>query len=360
MEFPNGSRILFATEEQDDMSFEGFVLDWAWIDEPIRQSVYSGIWSRLNDFNGSIWFTLTPLGAKAAWLNYSMIMDAPKDVFFQIVRQEDNPFMTPEKIKSFAEGGEYTESELKSRRFGEFETAGDRVFECYDPSVHKIKPFAIPKEWIHGITVDPHHKRPAFIVWWAYNPDDSTYYFYREWPVDNFFKKRSGNLSPREYATLIRNAEGTVPSTARVVDPRFGKAEHQRHGIAETSWVDLMAEQGLYFDANVPNVGRIEWGHDRLFKLMWWNKDFPISVTNRPKFFIFDDMENTDRALMSYQYLDTKDPIKGMFQKVSEEFKDPIDCLRYTVLYPIPPTDDEVQKMQRFTEQDLIDENAVL
>lgn len=351
--FPNGSKIILSSEEQDDFAFEGFVADWWHCDEPCRAAIYNAMQARLIKHLGPQWFTLTPLGARSAWM-LPIYLEPPADTFIIEVDQTDNPGLTDEMRAAFAENGEWSERERDARLHGRFEVLGDRVIDRYDPAVHRIDDFLPPRDWIHGLTVDPHFKRPAFMVWWAFHALIPAYYFYREWPSTfDFFKARSGGLSPSEYATLIRNAEGAQPARIRICDPRFGKAEAVRHGFRETSWVDRMAQYGLHFDANVPNTGSVEYGHQILDDLLKYDKNFPIGPANTPRLFICKSLKHVDKALRNYGFLDVKDPVKGLYRKVSEEFKDPIDTLRYTVLYPLPATDAEVRRLQRWTPEEL-------
>jgi len=354
---PNGSRVIFSSEEQDDFQFEGFVADWWWCDEPVRQKIYNAMQARLAANLGPMWFTLTPLGARSAWM-MPFYREPPDDVYIVQVVQRDNPAMTADKRKAFEEAGEWPEREKAARLRGEFEVMGDRVYEEYDPDVHLVDDFAIPRDWVRGLTVDPHHKRPAFMLWWAYDPNTQSYYFYREWPNYDFFKARSGGLTPVEYATIIRNAEGRFPASRRICDPRFGKAEHQRHGYKETCWVDQMADVGLDFDAHVPNTGNLEYRHQVISKMLRWDKRFEIGPSNQPQIMVFRSLTNLDKAFRHYGYLDVDNPVKGLFKKVSEEFKDPMDTVAYTVLCPPPLTAAEVKALQRWTPEDLEKENT--
>lgn len=359
VKFPNGSRILFATEEQDDSSFEGFVLDYAWVDEPIRRSIYNALWTRLMDFQGPIWFTLTPLGAKGAWMYNALYLSPPSDVFITEVSQRDNPGLSEAQIVEFESNGEWTESEKASRLYGRFQILGDRVFERFDPAVHVIPSHPIPRDWVHLLSVDPHHKRPAFMVWLAIDPARETYHCFREWPHTEFPKLRAGGLTPGEYASLIRTTEGRRESDGYFCDPRFGKAEHQRHGFKETSWVELMADYGVEFDANIPNTGDIEYGHQVIQDLLAYDKNFPIGPSNRPRLLIHDCCENVARSFLNYGYIDTDNPIRGLHRKVSEEYKDPIDALRYGVLAPPPVTNKQYRALQVYDESALAAENEV-
>lgn len=351
-DLPNGSRWLFASREQEDMSFEGFVLDWAWFDEPNRQSLFSAVWARLFDYHGPAWFTMTPLEAECAWLYRSWYLERPDDVGVVEVSMKDNPANTEEMIRTFAENGEYTDREKKARVFGAFEFLGNRALDVFDPSIHVCQAFLPPADWIHGLTVDPHHKRPSYMVWWAFNAASNTRHYYREWPTSDFFKMKEGGLTPAEYAAIIRNAEGARIARVRIVDPRFGKAEHQRHGFHETSWVNLMAQYGLNFDANVPNTGSIDYGLQVITDRMRYDKNFPIGPSNHPKIYIHDGLANMVTACMNFAFTDAKEG-KEPHQSVSEEFKDPIDAMRYTELYPLPVTLMEALSLQPFTPETL-------
>lgn len=359
LDMPNGSRIMFGTDEQDPMTFEGFELDWCWCDEPISQSVYNALWARLFDRRGAIWFTLTPIEIKCAWLYNSLYLTAPDDVGIVEVAMAENPNNPPEKIEEFRKSGEYSDQELSARIHGTFQFLGNRVYHLFDPSIHVCKAFQPPKDWQHMIVADPHHRRPAYFLWLAFNPVSKTYHAYREWPAApvEFHKQKDGGKTPQEYATIIRNAEAGGPAVkVRVCDPRFGKATHLRHGFVETCWVDLMAKQGLYFDANIPNMGQLDYGHAQVNALFRYNREFPVGPTNHPKIYVHEGLSNLQTALMNYAFDPAKEG-KAPEQKVSETFKDACDALRYAVLYPLPATDSEIASLQRFSEDDLRNAN---
>lgn len=337
IEFWNGSVAMFATEEQDTMTLESFIADWAWCDEPISQDKYSAIWARLTDFLGPFYFTLTPLKGKCAWLHKLFIKEAPPDTAKVKVSQYDNPGLTAQMIEAFERDGNFTAAEAKARIWGEFEFLGNRVLEAFDPSVHVIDQQIPPEDWVHGLTVDPHHKRPAYMLFWAYNAHANRFIFYDEWPTVNFFELRGGGRSPQEYAQIIRALDAQHRRRRGVLrcDPRFGKAEHLRHGIKEPAWVALMRQQGLEFDATIPNTAEVEYGHQVLTELLHFDKKLPLGGTNVPGIQITENCTNLIEACMNYSYREDSDLEMGLHRKVSEEYKDPIDAMRYTVLKPI-------------------------
>ena len=356
--FPDGGWIFTGTGEQGRLQFEGFDADWAWVDEPIPSWVFNGIWRGLSDRCGPIWFTLTPLGQNATWLREWAEAD---DVWDYKGNQRENIFLSKETFDSFERDGKYTRAELASRTTGEFELGGDRVFENLDPDVHFIEARPIPDDWLIGLTVDPHHRKPAFCLWWACDPSTEpnwVYHFFREWPQGDFFGMDSGGLSPDEYAVLFRQTEGARPAQVRICDPRFGKAEYRVAGKREvTVWSREMESAGLYFDCNVPGTSRLEIGHTKVTNMLRWDRNYPIGPTNTPRIFIHDSCQNLQKAMKYYAYLQVKDPAGGVHEKVSEEYKDPCDCLRYTVLYQIPIQNIGRFDGENFSERDLMEEN---
>lgn len=355
--FPNGSKILFLSEEQEDWCFEGFVADWCWVDEPVRQAIMNAMQARLMANSGPMWFTLTPLGARSAWM-LPYLDGTDRESKTITVTQTDNPGLTDEQRRAFASNPNWTDREKRARLYGEFEVLGDRVFDMFESSVHVVPPRSLSRKLIHGMTVDPHHRKPAYMVWWTFEPSTRAYHFYREWPNDrDFFRATDGGLTPPQYAALIRGVETRLPALHRICDPRFGPSEHTQHGVKSTCWVDSMAELGLRFSCDVPNIRTIEYGHQVINDLLHYDRNFPVSPTNSPRLTIASECKNLIKAFQMYGFIDVKDAVKGLFRKVSEEFKDPIDAVRYTVLWPVPATKEQVDELQWITPERLAEEN---
>lgn len=118
-----------------------------------------------------------------------------------------------------------------------------------------------------------------------------------------------------------------------------------------------MAEYGLYFDAEIPNTGKIDYGITVVQDLLRFDRNFPVGPTNRPRLLVHDCCPNVINGLMNFGFIDVRDPVKGLYRKVSEEYKDACDVVRYTALYNMPLTDAEVLKVQRVKEKELGDWN---
>lgn len=342
MRLPNGSEWIYASADQDALTFEGTRLHWSWCDEPVQPYIFNGLWRGLIVDVGPIWFSLTPLGAKAAWMWQKWVKNPPPGVSVVKMQQSENPSLTPEAIEEFSSTGEWTDAERRARLFGDFESLGNRVIHNFDPDIHVIKAKALPASWRKYQAVDPHHARPPAVLWAKKDPLSRLFHIIGEYPAGDFIKMKSGGKTPTQLAIEFRNIEGREPAQVRLCDPRFGKAESSVHGKRQSSWVDLMAEAGLSYDARIPNIARVESGEQRIVDMLRYDKNYPISPTNTPRLLIHDCCPNLIAAMENYGILPERDPTKGEPEKRSEEFKDFIDALRYLVLFEEPPDIDEL------------------
>ncbi len=355
LQLPNGSQWIFASADQDPLSFEGTRLHWAWCDEPIPPFIFNGLWRGLIVDVGPIWFTLTPLGAKAAWMYKKWVKSPPEDTFVVKVGQRENPALTEAAIKDFETSGEWSEAERRARLYGDFESLGNRAIHNFELEHHVIQSRALPKTWRQAQVVDPHHSRPPAVLWAKIDPLSGIYHIFREYPTGDFLKMKGMGKTPTELAIIFRNIEADDPAAVRICDPRFGKSETTTHGTKNTSWVDHMAAAGLRYDARVHGVGRIETGEQKLVDMFRFDHNYPISPSNTPKILIHSCCPNLIASLENYGILPERDPTKGEPEKRSEEWKDFIDCLRYLVLYELPAQVDEIPGS--FTAEDLEQEN---
>ncbi len=351
-----GSVISFLSAEQDEISFEGTLLQWAGIDEPVKPFVYNGLWRGLAIDSGPIWFTLTPLTARCTWIYTTIVRPKHPDVCSIAVRQEDNPYFSEAARAAFAASGSWTEAEKKARLYGDWEALGSRVIHNFDSAVHVVPARPLPRDWAHGQAVDPHHVRPPAVIWYKISPW-GVFHIYREYPAGDFTSLTSGGAPPSELAVIFRNIEGAEPPNFRVADPRFGKAEGSYHGEAMTSWAERMAEAGLFYDTRVPGIGRVETGEQKIVEMLRYDRNFPVSPTNTPKILIHDTCPNMIAALENYGLIGERDPVKGFPEKRSEEFKDFLDTLRYAVLYGTPATETDYAESPNYLDDALVQEN---
>ena len=125
--------------------------------------------------------------------------------------------------------------------------------------------------------------------------------------------------------------------------------------MVETSWREQMAEFGLDFDPRVPNTGSIDFGLQKIQERLHWDRNFPVSPSNSPRLFIFDGLENLTSSLLHFGFTDSEDSTRGLHRKLDETYKDPVDALRYAILYPIPLSGHQVDDLQVYSENDFKD-----
>jgi len=332
---PNGTEVIFGSGEQSTMAFEGIDLDAVLNDEPIPRAFWAPIWRGLTDRHGLVFFSMTPIGANAPWVHTELL--AREDCAFITGSIWSNPNINDESKQEFLDGLHCSDEEKEARETGTFSLHSVRAFPTFDRAAHVVPTREIPRHWPRLCICDPAHRRPYFFLWMAKGPHGEVE-VYQEYPRGvNFMQLRSGTMTTLEYATMVRDTEGPVPATARLLDPRFGKAEHSVKGQKVTSVQQDFAElAGMYFDCNVPNTEREETGIQAIRDLLGYDKHAPISEFNRPKLQIQENCTNVIAMMEQSMFVppNARDT-QRLDEKTKEDWKDPRDCLRYGVLFPI-------------------------
>ncbi len=332
---PNGSEILFGSGEQSPMAFEGVDWDAVLNDEPIPRAFWSALWRGLADRLGLVFFSMTPIGPNAPWIHDEIL--PREDTCFITGSIWSNRYISDRAKHEFLDGLHCSEEEREARETGAFSLQSVRAFPTFDRSVHVVPTREVTRGWIQLCICDPAHRRPFFFIWLAKGPHGE-HEVYNEWPrgVD-YMQLRSSDKTIAEYGTMVRDTEGSRPVDARVLDPRFGKAEFSMKGVKQTSvQEDFMRETGLFFDCNVPNTEREETGIQLVRNLMAWDKHAPVSPVNQPRLVVQEHCTNTIAMLEKSTFVppNARDPMI-LKEQLTELYKDPRDCLRYGCLYPV-------------------------
>lgn len=339
--FPNGSKILFGSAEQAVSMFEGIDCDIAFCDEPPPRAIFPGIWRGLTDHMGRLMFAMTPVGNNAPFVHEHFIADeerASQTGFVQASIWDNERNLGRRAINEFLTGGGFTSEERQARESGAWSFLTHRAFPGFDPAAHVIAPFEIPPSWVRGLSIDPAHRRPFALVWIAFEPrHDGRIVVYREWPDEPHHLMRSSDLTPRDYATVIRNLEGGEKMDFRCLDPRFGKQKPREHGEVRTSPQEKFAAVGLYFDCQLEGAETEETGIQLIRSLLRWDRNASLSPLNRPRLQVFNTCQNTINALALRNFVppQAKDP-QVLPEKLLEAYKDFCDALRYGLLYDRP------------------------
>lgn len=162
---------------------------------------------------------------------------------FLPAKLDDNPdkgFVEQYKIRLLSKP-----SHMRARYlYGDWDSVEGGYFEDdWNPGVHVIEPFKIPREWPKFRSMDWGFKAPGSIGWFAIDPDENLYQFYE-------FNFR-----------LMRDAE--VAERVIDIEKRFGFWNHRQRrsrlmGVADTqlweergdsgkSKAEVFAEKGIYW-----------------------------------------------------------------------------------------------------------------
>lgn len=315
MEFPSGSRIHFGAATQHRMSFEGVSCDWAWVDEPVPRWLFVSLWRALAESRGRLSFTLTPLGADAAWIYSSIVSgDTPADVY--TVAMADNPYLEREALEEFERQTVWTEEERLARLYGRFEHLGGLVHPEFRRRDVVVDMAHLDPAWPRIHAVDPHLSRPHYMLWAAVDPE-GTKWVYREWP-----RATAAGTEPRvdygarDYAGIIMEEERGERITVRVLDPfaisgRWGREDESDELLRS------FARYGLIF-SRAP-AKKLAAGVERVRTAI-------TPRDGRTELKIFSHCRGLIASLEQLSYLPEREVSPA---RISKKGKDPWDALRY-------------------------------
>lgn len=253
------------------------------------------------------------------------VLNKPDNAITGIVNYLDNPWCPPDQI-ALAERMKQTDPELyKCVWLGEPRGQGGRVFPQYNADVHEID-FDIESlaKCDLYMAIDPHRKYYPFCTWFAVTPTDAVV-IYNEWPryddlqmhYDEARLQRYFDLTPQQLANTILANDMTLRGgriMARVGDPRFLKEN--------PDLLVQLQQQGVFGWVEAP-FERIETQREGIRQMLSYNPALPLGGINMPDLYVSKRCRNVSRALKRHSWsLDDKD-------KESEDYKDPIDTIRY-------------------------------
>ena len=171
----SGSVTYLMSAEQDDRVFEGTTLDWAWFDEPFRRHIYIAVLRGLQKSGGHLWWSMTPLDEP--WI-YDEVYTAShegkdKDIEIFEAQPGENKSIPLENREKF--WSKLTEDEMQSRKFGKFAHLSGRVIKSYQPDLHRVPGFDIPKHWPVWLSIDPHRAKPKAVLFLTAAPTEVYY-----------------------------------------------------------------------------------------------------------------------------------------------------------------------------------------
>jgi len=353
----NGDKIVIKSYRQfinsagDTNPFEGLTIDGLYQSEPMPQGMREAALRGLISSQGEGWgrelIAATPL--KSVYLYHAVHSKAwnlggdRRDVFAIQGTIYDNPSLSEPEIEAYL--SDLPPEEREARRNGDYLHVFGRVlpeFEAlhiYDPEEFDPLVGEDGRPTSHPVfmAVDPHHRRPWFMLWVCMCPD-GTLYAVDEWPKDEFHKMRSAaGLGYDDYIRVIAAVEEGLPGGARRVlardlDPNFGRTPltaTQGRSVEEELNRRVRESGGVRFNTNTND--KIDTGLSALRTLLTYDRDRPVDGLNRPSLYVSRKCRNLIWALKNNVWEEFKQQTAGLKTVQSDTGKDPIDTLRYIV-----------------------------
>jgi phage terminase large subunit-like protein len=237
--FENGSIITGKSADAGREKFQGASVDLVWIDEECEEDVYDECYMRTSDCAGKILLTLTPLTdihstVRTPWV-FDMYEDwchGHKDYVFRQLSTINSPFVPAEEKQRLLD--RYAgDPEEGARLYGEFVRKSGLVYHAWNPAIHVVKPFDIPKWWQRIVSIDPAATGITAALWLAVD-EIGNYYAYRE------YYERERTVS--EHCKAIKMVCGGEPIDYWLLDPYWGgQRNNETHKTGET----LYRENGI-------------------------------------------------------------------------------------------------------------------
>lgn len=265
--FPNRSRFDVFSFDRDVKQGESTTLDWAIVDEPLPEKLWSGLVSRLR-WGGPVFFFMTALD-DAAWIN-ARLEDAKrlnKDVF--VVEMDARDCSVEYGIRGHMPYAYYDslakecdEDDLDARMHGKYKTLSGAVYKKFDVSVHVLSDYMeYHKQCINSghyniVQIQDPHPRKPFAIGWYYVFPNGDVVTVSEFPDDTwkpFHLLKSCDLLIDDYAELIKETEKAFqdPVMRRLMDPNMGNSPAEPGG---RTYKQKFAGHKLYYEDPIDNL----------------------------------------------------------------------------------------------------------
>lgn len=359
--YSKGSEIQFNYYQQyrnDAQIAEGWSAHLIWCDEECPQKLFETLQYRIVDLNGRIILTFTTLNGwtplvadicsrkKVLETRYSSLLKKKIPYAEESLSRagmrlyyfwtEDNPFIPTKQFLNDLRSR--SDEEKLARAHGIPTKSLSSKFPKFDEAVHVLDKMP----WIDDMdnrdkytrfmVVDPADNKPWFMLWAAIDAANRVY-IYREWPDESFGlwaehgETPEGKPGPaqkglgygyQDYLEVMQEIEGQDVIYERLIDPRFSQAKYQGKD-GSTSMLTELDDVGLTF---VPAPGiDIEDGISLINDRLGYDTTKPISAINGPKLYIHKSCVNLIDAFKNYSGYNRE-----------ENWKDPIDCVRYLLV----------------------------
>ncbi len=313
------SKIGFKSCDQGREKFQGASLDFVWFDEEPPRDIYDECKMRVFDRVGKIFGTMTPLKG-LTWVYDEIELNDSDDPEIWTSHMEwlDNPYLDPKEVESMM--SVMSEDTQASRRFGRFNTGEGLVYSEFNPDIHVIEPFDIPKEWQCMISIDPGLNNPTSCHFYAVDFDGIIYVV-----AEHYERGRDIDYHADKIKQIADRLDWYRDSKGRL-EALIDSAANQRTLASTKSVAELFSEKDILVNTRVNKD--LYSGIQRIKSLL---------CSDPPKIYIFKTCSNMIREIKSYWWGANDRP-----KKIDDHA---MDEMRYFVMSrPLPAKEILTQK----------------
>ncbi|MDD4110792.1 MAG: terminase family protein [Clostridia bacterium] len=288
------SKIGFKSCDQGREKFQGASLNYIWFDEEPPEEIYKECKMRIIDRCGEVFGTMTPLKG-LSWVYNQIYLNESNDeeVWCENMEWSDNPFLNSEEVESLKKI--MSSDELQSRCYGKFIAKGGLVYPEFDPEVHIIEPFDLPKKWYDNISIDPGLNNPLSAHWYAVDFDGNVYV------IAEHFEAEKDIIYHSNAIKRISNRLGWKSGFGGKIEAIIDSAANQKTLAGIKSVTELFFENGIAVNTKVDKD--LYSGINRV-------KSYFKDANGKPRLFIFKNCINLIRELKGYFWGKNDTPTK--------------------------------------------------
>ncbi len=317
------STIGFKSCDQGRERFQGTSKDWIWFDEEPPFEIYQECLMRTLDCQGYIWGTMTPLKG-LTWVYNSIYLNEKNDpeVWCIAISWEDNPYLSQAEVERLTLT--LTDEEIEARRHGKFVALSGLVYKEFDPELHVIDPFPIPREWQDTISIDPGMDAPLAAYWFATDHDGNVYvvaeHYQKGWNIGQHMRRIDEISRELEWKRDMRDHLSCI----------MDAAADQRTIQSERSVAELFREHGMNVNTN---VNKSKWAGIQMVKTYLSPRPHPDEKRwprGKPRLFIFACCTSMIREIKMYRWKEEL-TASGREEPIKKD-DHAMDALRYYIM----------------------------
>ena len=320
--FGTHSILGFKSCDQGREKFQGTSLDFVWFDEEPPQDIYIECLMRVIDKQGDIFGTMTPLKG-LTWVYEDIYLKEGIDdnIWCEFMEWDDNPYLSKDEIKILTQS--LSKDQLEARKYGRFQATSGLVYPEFDPSIHIIEPFNVPKEWYDKISIDPGLHNPLSAHFYAVDYDGNVYVIAEHYEAERDVQYHANAIK------AIANRLDWHRNSNGMIEALIDAAATSRTLGSNKSVVELFYEQGILTN---PKVNK------DLFSGIARVKKYLRSLDGRAKLFIFSNCVKLIYEIKKYWWGNGDNPIKKDDHALDE--------LRYYIMSRPEPAMLKVEKTE--------------